>query len=460
MEFSELWFLYIFFPIAVVGYFLMPYLRSKNIFLLVASMALYAIVQPSYLLLLVVLTVINYFCGLHVCKEKRITLIVPIAITLGTLVVFKLVQAVSGIAASDESVTEQLVLPLGISYYTFQLIAYQVDIYRGKHEPSHSLFDLLLYAFVFPKIITGPIVRYADFAPQIKKRRINSETTFAGLLRFVVGLSKKVLIADYCGAVVAALEKDSSGASAWLTALMFMFQIYFEFSGCTDMALGMAKLFGFTFCENFNIPYGAVSVTDFWRRWHMSLGGFFRDYVYIPLGGNRKGRGRQILNMLIVWALTGLWHGTSWNYLLWGIYFFALLIIEKPLMPTLEKCNKYLRWALTSLLILFGWAIFSGQSIPSLFVFDILWSPTVGIQLRNAMLLLVTCVIGSSALPQMAAQRWKSFMLGNQQSKKLTVKQGVYAVSTALLIGLLLWLCTVSLIGATNAPDIYGGKLR
>ncbi len=460
MEFSELWFLYLFLPLTVVLYFLMPSVRSKNIFLLVASMVFYALAQPVYLILFFALTFVNYAFSLRIKQDQRKTLIAPIAITLGMLVALKLVQIVLGVAVSDDSVLEKFVLPLGISYYTFGLISYQVDIYRGKHEAAKSLFDLLLYAFIFPKIITGPIVRFVDFAPQIEKRRMDGEMIFRGLLRFVMGLAKKVLIADYCGNVITALAKDTSGAGAWLCALMFMFRIYFEFSGCSDMAIGMAKIFGFTFCENFNTPYAATSITDFWRRWHISLSSFFRDYVYIPLGGNRKGKARQIFNMFVVWTLTGVWHGTSWNYILWGVYFFVLLALEKQIMPYLEKLNKYVRWAITSILILFGWVIFAGQNFGALFVFDSFWSTLVGVQLRNSLLLLIVCVIGSSVLPKMAAQIWKNLLVGREKGNTVTAKQVIYAVSLFALAALLLWLCTISLIGATNAPDIYGGKLR
>jgi len=458
MEFSELWFLYLFLPVTVVVYFLMPSMRSKNLFLLIVSMAFYVLAQPIYLLLFLALTCINYILSKRVKPEKRLSVTLPILLTLGILIAFKLAQVLAVFPFADGTFLQTLVLPLGISYYTFQLIAYQVDIYRGKHAPASRLLDLLLYAFIFPKIITGPIVRFADFGPQIRKRRTNSQTLFQGMQRFIFGLSKKVLIADYCGGVITALASDTSGAGAWLSALMFMFQIYFEFSGCSDMAIGMARIFGFTFCENFNIPYGAASVTDFWRRWHMSLGSFFRDYVYIPLGGNRKGKLRQIFNMFVVWALTGLWHGTSLNYVLWGVYFFVLLAIEKQLMSKLESLPKVVRWLITSLLILFGWVIFSGQNIVSLFVFDRFGSTLVSVQLRNSMLLIVACVIGSSALPKKFSQLWQK--LSQENAKAITFKHIVYAVGIFVVIALLLWLCTVSLIGATNAPDIYGGKLR
>ena len=446
MEFSELWFIYIFLPVTVILYFLIPKLRSKNVFLALASMALYALVQPMYFILLFVLTAINYLCSKHI--KSRATVALPIVLTLGILVGFKSVATIGG------SLAETLVMPLGISYYSFGLIAYQVDIFRQKHEPAQKLTDLLLYAFIFPKIITGPIVRFSDFAPQLKKRRANSQTLFQGLQRFIFGLAKKVLIADYCGTVIAAC--DTTGAGAWLSSIMFMFQIYFEFSGCSDMAIGMAKIFGFTFCENFNLPYISTSISDFWRRWHMSLGSFFRDYVYIPLGGNRKGKLRQILNMFVVWALTGLWHGTSLNYLLWGVYFFVLLSIEKQI--PLDRIPKWIRWALTSILILFGWVIFSGQNFLSLFAFEKAWSALMSVQLRNSVPLLLLCVLGSSPLRKKIAALWSK--LRHEDEFKLCARNIIFALGVFVLIAALLLLCTVALIGATNAPDIYGGKLR
>lgn len=460
MEFSNLWFVYIFLPLTAAAYFLMPNLKAKNILLLVASLAFYALAQPVYLLLFLALTLVNYAYGLRVRPGVRSTVAKPVAITLGTLVLFKAVLLILGYTVDDASLTEKLVLPLGISYYSFALIAYQVDIYRGKHEAATRFPELLLFALLFPKVITGPIVRYADLAPQLRQRKHDGEKIFRSAMRFVLGLSKKVLIADYCGTAIEALSKDTTGAGAWLTALLFMFQIYFEFSGCSDMAIGMGGIFGFTFCENFNLPYASISVTDFWRRWHMSLGSFFRDYVYIPLGGNRRGKLRQIFNLFVVWTLTGLWHGTTPNYILWGVYFFVLLSIEKQLLPKLERWSKGVRWLLTSFLILIGWVIFSGQSFSSLFCFDAFWSTTVAVQLRNSMLLLLTCVIGSSAIPRLFSQLWRNVWGIRKKHRSIKLRPLLYALSLFALTVFLLWLCTVAMIGATNAPDIYGGKLR
>lgn len=460
MEFSDLWFVYLFLPLTAAVYFLMPNLKAKNITLLVASLVFYALAQPVYLLLFLALTLVNYAYALQIQPGVRSTVVKPVAITVGVLVVFKAVLLILGYTVTDASLTEKLVLPLGISYYTFALVAYQVDIYRGKHEPAKRFSDLLLFSLLFPKVITGPIVRYADLAPQIDKRKHDGEKIFRSVMRFVLGLSKKVLIADYCGTAIEALSKDTSGAGAWLTAIFFMFQIYFEFSGCSDMAIGMGGIFGFTFCENFNLPYASTSITDFWRRWHMSLGSFFRDYVYIPLGGNRRGKARQIFNLFVVWTLTGLWHGTTWNYVLWGVYFFVLLSIEKQLLPKMERWNKFVRWLLTTFLILIGWVIFSGQSITSLFCFDVFWSTTVAVQLRNSMLLLLTCVIGSSVLPRLIAQIWRNLFGIRKKQKSVKLRPLLYALSLFVLTVSLLWLCTVAMIGATNAPDIYGGKLR
>ena len=435
-------------------YLLLPGIRTKNIFLLLASIVFYALLQPIYLLLFFWLTLMNHALSHRIIPGKRATAAAPIALSIAFLAIFKMMHLMPSLSVSEANLAEKLVLPLGISYYTFQLISYQVDIYCGKIAPAQKLSDLLLYAFIFPKIITGPIVRYTDFAPQINERTVDGEKLLRGLVRFVVGLAKKVLLADHCGEIISQLDTDTSGAGAWLCALLFMFRIYFEFAGCSDMAIGMAKMMGFDFCENFNTPYAAASITDFWRRWHMSLSSFFRDYVYIPLGGNRKGKLRQIFNMFIVWALTGLWHGTTLNYLLWGIYFFVLLALEKQFMPLLQKVKPWVRWFPTAFLILFGWAIFAGQDIRSLFIFDRFFSATVSIYLRNSTPLLIACAIGSSSLFKSLSGHCEGWAQRNHATKIL------YALILIALAAALLWVSTVSLIGATNAPDIYGGKLR
>ena len=281
-------------------------------------------------------------------------------------------------------------------------------------------------------------------------------------MRFCVGLAKKVLIADYAYVAFTELEGLSYGAAAWLAALMFMFYIYFEFSGCADMAIGLGRVFGFRYAENFDLPYTSRSITEFWRRWHITLGSFFRDYVYIPLGGNRKGKARQILNLLIVWALTGLWHGANWNYIIWGLYFFVLLAVEKQLMPKLEKVPYAARLLITMFFVLIGWVIFAhedmgalGNSLAMMFGKGPFWSSSVGVILGNTVPLIAVCLIGSSVLPRWFSFLWGAVLVRGRKENQFSFLQLIYAISLLLFAVLLLYLCTASLVGAASKPSLY-----
>ena len=346
MEFSSLFFIYVFLPLTAAIYFLIPGIRRKNVVLIAASLLFYAMGQPVYLFLLLGLSYVNYYFGTLLAEKNRKLLIIAVSVNLLALGLFKYLDFLLGIfglhveggvlLTALRTLTQSLnsllgtsfrapttALPLGISFYTFQALSYLIDIYRGKNRGAERFSDFLLYICMFPKMAQGPIVRYEQIAPQLTQRRTNPRMIFDGILRFATGLAKKVLLADYAGKVISNLASDPAGLTflgAWLSAFLFLFQIYFDFSGYTDMAIGIGRIFGFRYPENFDLPYVSTSITEFWRRWHMTLGSFFRDYVYIPLGGNRKGRGRQILNLLVVWALTGLWHGASWNFVLWGLY--------------------------------------------------------------------------------------------------------------------------------------------
>lgn len=363
MEFSSLYFLYVFLPLTLAVYFLIPGMKRKNIVLLVASFLLYASGQPIALLLLVGLSYGNYALAKRIQPGNKKSLILPVAVNLAVLAIFKYLDfflGIFGVHTAEgglllgllRSMTQGLnkigfsfgevktALPIGLSFYVFQVISYLADVYKEKLPAETSFQKLLLYLTMFPKMAQGPITRYEQLEPQLENRRTTPRAAFEGAQRFVFGLGKKVLLADYAGKVVSAMALDGSAGTfvgAWLSALMFMFQIYFDFSGYTDMAIGLGRIFGFRYAENFNLPYTSSSITDFWRRWHMTLGSFFRDYVYIPLGGNRRGKARQILNLFVVWALTGLWHGAAWNFVLWGLYFFVLLAIEKQIQPMLER---------------------------------------------------------------------------------------------------------------------------
>lgn len=465
MEFSNLYFIYLFLPLTLAVYFLTPGMQRKNTVLLVASLLFYAMGQLSYLPLLLASAFVNYWLSLRILPGKRSTVALPVILNLVILGFFKYLNfflSVLGITAADGGGVMKLALPLGISFYTFQLIAYQVDIYRQKHEPAPYFTNFLLYVSMFPKMLMGPIVRYHDVKNQLEKRRTNPRAIFEGGVRFCIGLAKKVLIADYAYQAFSEFENQAYGAAAWLAALMFTFYIYFEFSGCSDMAIGLGKIFGFRYAENFDLPYTSKSITEFWRRWHITLGSFFRDYVYIPLGGNRKGKARQILNLLVVWLLTGFWHGANWNYLIWGLYFFLLLAAEKQLMPRLERMPYIARLLLTMLFVLIGWVIFSheslsqlGSSLALMFGKGSFWNASVGVLLRNSLPLIIICVLGSSVLPRWFGFIWGGILVRGRKENQFSVTQCIYAVSLFLFAALLLYLCTASLAGAASKPSLY-----
>lgn len=451
MEFSNLFFLYIFLPLTLAIYFLVPQMRGKNYVLITASLIFYAMGQPYYLPLLLLTAYANYALAYRVQDGNRAMLAVAVGGNLAVLLLFKLLGQFTSVA-----------LPIGISFYTFQLVSYQVDVYRGKTRPAQYFSKLLLYVSMFPKMVMGPIVRYEQVEKQLERRKTNPRAIFEGLIRFVVGLAKKVLIADYAYGVYDQLSNQAFGGAAWLGALMFMFYIYFEFSGCTDMAIGLGRVFGFRYAENFDVPYASSSITEFWRRWHITLGSFFRDYVYIPLGGNRKGRARQILNLLVVWALTGLWHGTSLNFILWGLYFFVLLAIEKQIMPKLERLPFAVRNLLTMFFVLIGWVLFAHENIAELgntfammFGKGAFWSGSVTVILKNSVPLILLCLLGSSVLPRWFAAIWSILLVRQKKQNRFSLLQTLHAVSLFLFAALLLYLCTASLVGASSKPSLY-----
>ena len=451
MEFSNLFFLYIFLPLTLAVYFLVPQIRGKNYVLIAASLIFYAMGQPYYLPLLLLTAYANYALAHRVEAGNRTLLAAAVGGNLGVLLLFKLLGQFAGVA-----------LPVGISFYTFQLVSYQVDVYRGKTRPAQYFSKLLLYVSMFPKMVMGPILRYEQVEKQLERRRTNPKAIFEGLIRFVVGLAKKVLIADYAYGVYDQLSKQAFGGAAWLGALMFMFYIYFEFSGCTDMAIGLGRVFGFRYAENFDVPYASSSITDFWRRWHITLGSFFRDYVYIPLGGNRKGRARQSLNLLVVWALTGLWHGTSLNFILWGLYFFVLLAIEKQILPKLERLPFVVRNLITMFFVLIGWVLFAhenmaelGNTFAMMFGKGAFWGGSVTVILKNSVPLILLCLLGSSVLPRWIAAIWSILLVRQKKQNRFSMLQTLHAVSLFLFAALLLYLCTASLVGASSKPSLY-----
>ncbi len=369
MVFSSLTFLLYFLPITLALYFIRPSIRWRNGVLLAASLVFYAWGRPVWLLGMLFSALVNYMCALSMTGTKgaarRLRLYLGVGASLALLFVFKylafFVNTVLGIVSSARMTP--LELPIGISFYTFQILTYTVDVYRGKQKAQDNFFDLLLYVSCFPQLIAGPIVRYGDVAKEISERHPSPDDFSAGVQRFAVGLGKKALVANVCAEILKKLPLAGAGtlsfAGAWYAAAIYTLQLYFDFSGYSDMAIGLGRIFGFHYRENFDHPYWAVSVRDFWRKWHISLGAFFREYVYIPLGGNRRGRNRTIVNTLIVWGLTGLWHGANWTFILWGVYYGALLTLDllggKNIV---KKLPAFVNHILTLVLVTVGWVIF------------------------------------------------------------------------------------------------------
>ena len=382
MVFSSAAFLFLFLPVTLILYFIRLFpsnqareTAKKNSVLLAMSLVFYAWGEPFYVLLMALSIIFNYFIGLDIeyhrenPKKMKLILIFGIAFNLISLGFFKysgfVVDSINSFFSLDIQFTAPG-LPVGISFYTFQIISYIVDVYRGT-VAQKRLVPFAAYVTMFPQLIAGPIVQYGDIEKQLNERYISREKFAAGILIFIKGMGKKVLFANTVGdfyTQISNLEISSiSAATAWIGIICYTLQIYFDFSGYSDMATGLGKMLGFDFIQNFNFPYTAKSITDFWRRWHISLSNWFRDYVYIPLGGNRVGAVRHILNILVVWALTGMWHGAAWNFIAWGSLYGVLLIVEKYLLKNIHpKIPAVFRWAGTMLVVMIGWVLFSKES--------------------------------------------------------------------------------------------------
>lgn len=386
MVFSSITFLTGFLPIVLVLYYLLPAKgrnshRMRNTLLFVMSLLFYAWGEPIYVILMIISTFTDYGFALYAerwnqrgdHRRARRAVYATVIFNLGMLGFFKytdfIIGSLNGIFKLDIPLLN-LPLPIGISFYSFQTMSYTIDVFRGEAKPQKSPLDLGAYVALFPQLIAGPIVRYSTIAEQLEERRETLDRFSDGFCRFIIGLGKKVLIANQVGYVYTQLSTASlSGGSlsvlgAWLGIIAFALQIYFDFSGYSDMAIGLGRMFGFEFLENFNYPYVAKSITDFWRRWHISLSSWFRDYVYIPLGGNRVGRFKQYRNLLVVWLLTGIWHGANWNYVLWGLYYAVLLMVEKAFLGRwIQKLPAVLQHMYTLLLVLIGWVIFAIEDL-------------------------------------------------------------------------------------------------
>lgn len=373
MVFTSISFIYYFLPLLLICYFVVPK-KFRNIILLMFSVLFYFYGEPKYILLMLIEVLISYVVGLLIDKYKnKNILIIGIFIHVLLFGIFKyfnfVIINVNNLFHSNLNLLN-VVLPIGISFYTFQIISYEIDVYNKKVNVQSNILKYFLYVFLFPQLIAGPIVRYQDVNNEIDNRNVTFEMFANGVRRFIIGLSKKVIIANNLGELCNIYLNlgDKSVLFTWIFAISYMLQIYFDFSGYSDIAIGLGKMLGFNFPENFNYPYMAKSITDFWRRWHMTLSSWFRDYVYIPLGGNKKGVLKQIRNILIVWSLTGLWHGASWNFIVWGLYFGILLILEKFILKKyFSNVPKFIKGIYTLFLVMISFVIFQGDSLSSAF---------------------------------------------------------------------------------------------
>ena len=467
MVFSSYSFLLLAFPLLILVYFLVPD-RIKNGVLLLFSLGFYAWSGPGYLLLMLASVAINYVFGLFVNsatgeKKRKFLLSISIVMNLSLLMYFKYFNFIIDNlnSALKLSITfPEVLLPIGISFYTFQGMSYVIDVYRRQVEAQKNPFGIALYISLFPQLIAGPIVRYKDVAKEIESRHILVSEIEEGMFRFAIGLGKKVLIAnvlgEYADYAFSLMPGQLSLVTAWLGALCFTLQIYYDFSGYSDMAIGIGKIFGFHFVENFNYPYVAGSITEFWRRWHISLSSWFRDYVYIPLGGNRKGIVRQIFNIAVVWMLTGFWHGAAWNFVLWGMYYALLLIIEKFLLAkVLDRIPVAFSHIFTLLLVVFGWVIFQSTGIEQISLmfstmFDIstnsyLFKSQIYRFLKEYGIIFTFAAIGTTPVVKLMAEKLYSEM--RSSVARVTIR-------TALFIGLLFFSVMRIVVSSYN-PFIY-----
>lgn len=458
MLFSSIPFLYYYLPAVLMIYFLVPW-KLKNTVLLIFSLVFYGWGEPKLVFLMIFTIALFYFCGLAIGKAgepwwKKFWLVVSVAVSIGLLGLFKYADFFisSFNAATGMGIPLlKLALPVGISFYTFQCLSYTIDVYRGSVQPQKDPVAFGAYVTLFPQLIAGPIVRYVDVARELECRSHNWENIAYGLRRFLVGLGKKVILADNF-ALLAKLYRESESTSvvfAWMYAIAFMLNIYFDFSGYSDMAIGLGRIFGFHFLENFNYPYLSKSITEFWRRWHMSLGSWFRDYVYIPLGGNRVSRGRWIFNILVVWMLTGAWHGAAWNFVLWGLMYAVFLLIEKW-VPALQKLPAFLRHGYVLLVVMLGFVLFNGSSlsqagsdIAALFGFGglPLMTTETAYYLKSYSLLFVLGFVGATPVVKQGARKLSATKAG--------------PVLEMLSMAALLLVCTGYLVDGSFSPFLY-----
>lgn len=481
MVFSSLLFLYAFFPLNMLFYRFAPSLKAKNWVMLIFSLVFYAWAGPAYVLLLVGMTYADYLVALHIGATRRKSvkkkyLFRGCAINLGLLGIFKyltfFLQTSHDLIGFPGKVL-QIGLPIGISFYTFQLLSYMVDVYRGDVPPQKDFRILLLYVSMFHQCIAGPIVRYETVEQELTGRKFRRSDMAGGIRRFTVGLAKKAMFANTCGALADSFLVATTGTAAeqiavlttrpvlsmWLGMIFYTMQIYLDFSAYSDMAIGMGQMIGFHYDENFNYPYIAQTVRDFWRRWHISLSSFFRDYLYIPLGGSRCSKPRIFLNLLIVWACTGFWHGASWNYVLWGLYYFVFLVLERFLLKGLhEKLPAAINHIYVLLVVSVGWMIFRFENFEVLKVAlrglfglngNSFTNYETGLDLRGNIIFLVAALIGCTPLVVDLAKHFE----GRARQKRSAMR--LYQVLCVLTPIVLMLLSTAALVGDSYNPFLY-----
>ena len=456
MLFSSITFIYYFLPILLLIYFIVPK-KIRNLTLLIFSLIFYFLGEPKYIIVLILSCIINYVISklMKYKKYKKALLILAIVYNVGQLLVFKytdfFIDNINNIFNTNISFM-YIVMPIGISFFTFQALGYVIDVYNKKHKPASNLIDFMTYVSLFPQLIAGPIVRYSDVQNELVKRETSFSKFSEGIKRFVIGLSKKVLIANVLGEIITFLIEETV-VSAWLKPILFTLQIYYDFSGYSDMAIGLGLMFGFRFLENFNYPLIASSITDFWRRWHISLSSWFRDYIYIPLGGNKVSKLKHVRNIFVVWFLTGFWHGASWNFILWGLYFFIFLMIEKYLLKKYLDKTKVIKHIYTVLIVIISFLIFNTESIPDIinslknmfFMNDIsIISNETLYYLRSNLVLFIVAIIGATPLMKV--------VIGKLKETKFVKVINVLEPITYII---LLTLTTAFLIDASFNPFLY-----
>lgn len=465
MVFSSLLFVFLFLALNLVSQAALRGARQKNIAMLLFSLVFFSWAGPRYVVLLLLDTALCWFFAICIEREpqrKKLHLSLCVALVLLVLGIFKYTGFLMGNLQSLfgwPEVIPQIVLPIGISFYTFQLISYVVDVYRGEVRAQKKYWILLLYASLFHQCIAGPIVRYRDVAQDLAKRQVHAEEVSRGISRFTVGLAKKAVLANSVAVLADRwLPMTTEGlakiptAGLWLGGLCYMLQIYLDFSAYSDMAIGMGLMCGFHYKENFNYPYIASSVTDFWRRWHISLSTFFRDYVYIPLGGNRRGKGGSSSTLFIVWGLTGLWHGASWNFLLWGLYYGVILIIEKVwLQKPLQKAPGVVQRLYSLLLIILGWVIFALTDFGAIGnYFAALFGAHGGADAQTMYLL--TTNISLLLVAALACTRWPAHAANDLLAR---LPQAAQTLLRCLFYAAVLLMCVAFLVGDSYNPFLY-----